>query len=110
MPLETKAHASDIHSKHTKDNEWKTFKEKIKEETEQIRNERNKEQFEYYIGLYEKFQSKDWNYIKLKLDEEKFTQKMLRLQQKKIEEENLFVTLTKKEMDGFRIGGHRDKW
>jgi uncharacterized Zn finger protein (UPF0148 family) len=97
-----------------KDDEWKEYKQKTREEKEQIRNERDKEQFNYYIKLSEKYNSKSWEYIKMKLDEEKEKEKRLREQQKKeAEKENArfsMFSLTKAERDGYRIGGIRDKW
>ena len=100
--------------KKTKDEEWKEYKQKSREEKEQIRNERDKEQFEYYIGLSEKYKSTSWDYIKMKLDEEKERERRAREQQKKeAARENAkfsMFSLTKGEMDGYRLGGIRDKW
>ncbi len=101
--------------KSTKDEDWwNGYKQEKKEEKEQMRNQRQKEQFEYYVGLSEKYKSNSWDYIKMKLDEEKDREKRLREQQKKkieqINSDSNRFSLTKKEMDGYRIGGIRDKW
>ncbi len=101
--------------KSTKDEDWwNGYKQEKKEEKEQMRNQRQKEQFEYYVGLSEKYKSNSWDYIKMKLDEEKDMQRRQREQhKKKIDSMNAvgnMFSLTKKEMDDYRIGGIRDKW
>ncbi len=106
---------SNPQKKSTKDEDWwNGYKQEKKEEKEQMRNQRQKEQFEYYIGLSEKYKSNSWEYIKMKMDEEKDMQRRVREQQKKkIEQINSDAnrfSLTKKEMDDYRIGGIRDKW
>jgi hypothetical protein len=103
-----------IQKKKTADEEWKEYKQKSKEEKEQLRNEREKEQFDYYVGLSEKYKSNSWEYIKMKLDEEKEKQRKAReLEKKKMEQmraKTSMFSLTKKEWDGCRLGDIRDKW
>ena len=64
----------------------KTYEDKLKEESREVckkmkqeereqrneeRNMRQREQYEYYVGLYEKYKSKDWDYVKMMLDGDK---------------------------------------
>jgi len=105
---------SNPQKKKTADEEWKEYKQKSKEEKEQLRNERDKEQFDYYVGISEKYKSNSWEYIKMKLDEEKEKQRKAReLEKKKMEQmraNTSMFSLTNAEMDGYRVGDIRDKW
>ncbi len=93
--------------------EWQ---KKNKEERDEIKNQKHREQYEYYVGLYEKYKTKDWDYVKRQMDEEKEKEKrkneLIRKENKRKEDSMNAVarmfSITKKEMDGSI--GERDKW
>lgn len=100
----------------------KTFEDKLKEESREVckkmkqeereqrneeRNMRQREQYEYYVGLYEKYKSKDWDYVKMMLDGDKEkerikNEKIRKELQKKIDSANgalnMFGPMYKKDM------------
>lgn len=102
-----------VPKKNNTNNEWKTLE---REERNSQRNEHQREQYAYYIGLYEKYKSNDWDYVKMKLDEDKNKERrknesIRKENQKKWDDANaaanMFGPMRKKDMYGG--GSFQDK-
>ena len=93
----------------------KKIRDDEREKHTQERNDRNREQFNYYIGLYEKYGTKDWDSIQMQLDKEKRNEEYIRKEkQKKIDSENErfthFGTMRKKDMEYMFAYTDKKKW
>jgi hypothetical protein len=104
----------DIQREHTI-SACKELRDEEREKRKEERNNRQREQYTYYIDLYEKYKSKDWDYVKMKLDEEERKKEEIRkARQKKLDEDNavanMFGPISKKDMGYMFAYNDKNKW
>jgi hypothetical protein len=96
-------------------NACKKLRDEEREKRKEAKNEHNKRQFDYHIELYEKYKSKDWDFIQMKLEqEERKKEEIRKARQKKMDEDNavanMFGPISKKDMGYMFAYNDKNKW
>jgi hypothetical protein len=98
-----------------RDEERNASKKIRDQEREEARNEYHREKYAYYIGLYEKYKSKDWDFIQKQINIEKIKNEIKNeARQKEINHalarNNYFGPISKKDMEGMFDNNDKNKW